>query len=119
MATQTTPETTEGGFLEQLWEQLGDRVTAFSEWGSRVLLRVFGSSNERFIRKLGYIRSGDPKVPATVIPGSLLAQVNALEPQMRALSDEELRQMTPKFRERFAKGETLDDLLPEAFAACL
>jgi preprotein translocase subunit SecA len=118
MATQTTPDTGEGGFLEQLWDQLGDRVSAFSEWASRVLLRVFGSSNERYIRKLGYIRSGDPRVPPTVIPGLLLARVNEFEPQMRALSDDELRQMTPKFRERFAKGETLEDLLPEAFAAC-
>jgi preprotein translocase subunit SecA len=118
MATQPTPDTGEGGFLEQLWDQLGDRITAFSEWVSRVLLRVFGSSNERYIRKLGYIRSNDPKVPPTVIPGSFLARVNELEPQMRALSDDDLRQMTPKFRERYAKGATLDDLLPEAFAAC-
>src|SRR5436305_1386735 len=76
MATQTTPETTEGGILEQLWDQLGDRVTAVSEWTSRALLRVFGSSNERYIRKLGYIRSGDPKLPHTIIPRSLLARVN-------------------------------------------
>ena len=37
---------------------------------------------------------------------------------MNALSDDELKGLTPKFRERLAKGETLDDLLPEAFAAC-
>ena len=37
---------------------------------------------------------------------------------MKALSDDELKGLTPKFRERLAKGETLDDLLPEAFAAC-
>src|SRR5262249_23513834 len=118
MATQTTPDTSEGGFLEQLWDALGDRVTAVSEWTSRVLLRVFGTSNAPYIRRLGYPPPGDPKVPPPVTPGSFLARVNELEPQMQALSDEELRQMTPKFRVRFARGETLDDLLPEAFAAC-
>src|SRR5206468_9319871 len=45
-------------------------------------------------------------------------QVNVLEPQMRALTDEEIKGLTPKFRERLANGERLDDLLPEAFAAC-
>ncbi len=44
-------------------------------------------------------------------------KVNALEPTMQAMSDEELRGITAKFRERYAAGETLDDLLPEAFAA--
>src|SRR5207244_1117101 len=56
--------------------------------------------------------------PYRVVPGSILDQVNQLEPQMRALSDDEIKGLTPKFRERLAKGETLDDLLPEAFAAC-
>ncbi|MCL2492378.1 MAG: preprotein translocase subunit SecA, partial [Coriobacteriia bacterium] len=44
-------------------------------------------------------------------------KINAIEPQMQALSDEELRGLTEKFRARFAAGETLDDLLVEAFAA--
>lgn len=44
--------------------------------------------------------------------------VNALEEQMVALSDEQLRGKTEAFRERLAKGETLDQLLPEAFAVC-
>src|SRR5262249_34876024 len=51
-------------------------------------------------------------------PGSLLAQVNDLEEKMRALSDEELKALTPALRQRLANGATLDDLLPEAFAAC-
>src|SRR5690606_6532320 len=46
-----------------------------------------------------------------------VAQINALEPEMEKLSDEELRGLTPKFKERLARGESLDDLLPEAFAA--
>ena len=48
----------------------------------------------------------------------IVAQVNALEPDMQALSDEELRGKTDEFRRRHADGESLDDLLPEAFAAC-
>src|SRR5205823_13563564 len=64
------------------------------------------------------IRSTDPRVPPTVVPGGLLARMNELEPRMQALSEEELRGLTPKFRERLKKGETLEDLLPEAFAAC-
>ncbi len=42
--------------------------------------------------------------------------INALEPQIKALSDEELRNKTGEFRERLDKGESLDSLLPEAFA---
>ena len=47
----------------------------------------------------------------------LVEQVNALEPDFEALSDEELRAKTDEFRQRIADGETVDDLLPEAFAA--
>ena len=45
-------------------------------------------------------------------------KVLALEPEMQKLSDEELKAKTAEFKERLAKGETLDDLLPEAFAVC-
>ena len=48
----------------------------------------------------------------------LANKVLALEPQMQKLTDEELRAKTDEFKERLAKGETLDDLLPEAFAVC-
>ncbi len=41
-----------------------------------------------------------------------------LEDQYRAMSDEELKAQTPAFKERLANGETLDDILPEAFAVC-
>ena len=44
-------------------------------------------------------------------------KINALEPEFQALSDEELAAKTQEFRERYAAGESLDDLLPEAFAA--
>ncbi|MBC7637654.1 MAG: preprotein translocase subunit SecA [Acetobacteraceae bacterium] len=61
---------------------------------------LFGSANDRALK--AYQR----RVP----------QINALEPAMQALSDEELRGKTEEFRTRFAGGATLDDLLPEAFA---
>jgi preprotein translocase subunit SecA len=100
------------------WEKLGDGLSAFSEGMGKFLMRLFGSSNERYVRNLGYIRATSAGATHTVIPNSLLAQVNELEEKMHALSDDELKALTPKYRERLAKGETLDDLLPEAFAAC-
>jgi preprotein translocase subunit SecA len=62
--------------------------------------RFFGSANERKLRPMF------KRVEA----------INALEPQFKAKSDEELRAMTPAFRARLEQGETLDQLLPEAFA---
>ena len=50
--------------------------------------------------------------------GGLKDKVLALEAEYGALSDEQLQAKTPEFKERLAKGETLDDILPEAFAAC-
>jgi preprotein translocase subunit SecA len=108
----------DSSFLENLWERVTDSFSSISENVGALLTRVFGSGNERYIRRLGYLRATSKDVQHTVVPGSLLAQVNALEDQMKALSDEELRGLTPKFRQRLANGETLEDLLPEAFAAC-
>ena len=65
------------------------------------LTKVFGSKNERELKKL------QPTVD----------QINALESEVKALSDDQLQQQTPKFKERLNNGESLDDLLPEAFAA--
>jgi len=65
-----------------------------------VFKKIFGSRNERLIKQ--YMQ----KVRA----------INALEPDMEKLSDAELRAKTDGFRERLANGETLDQLLPEAFA---
>jgi preprotein translocase subunit SecA len=109
---------TETSLDVSLWDKLGDGLSAFSDGVGKFLTRLFGASNERYVRRLGYIRASSAGSTHTVIPGSLLDQVNKLEESMRALSDDEIRALTPKFRERLAKGETLDDLLPEAFAAC-
>ena len=61
------------------------------------------------------LRAGEGKVLAKL--KTLTSAVNALEPEFQQLSDEELRNETALLRERFANGESLDDLLPEAFAA--
>ncbi len=113
MATDTSSSLDVG-----IWEKLGDGLTAFQENVSHFLTSMFGSSNARYVRKLGYIRPPRGKVEHTVIPGSLLARINSHEEHMRGLSDEQLREVTPPFRNRLAAGETLEDLLPEAFAAC-
>jgi preprotein translocase subunit SecA len=100
------------------WEKLGDRLSGLSDSVGRFLLRLFGSSNERYIRKLGYTAAKKPSDTPVIAPGSYLDLVNKLEDKMHGLSDAELAALTPAFRERLKKGETLDDLLPEAFAAC-
>ena len=46
----------------------------------------------------------------------IVEKINSLEPEIQKLSDEELRNKTAEFKDRLAKGETLDDILPEAFA---
>jgi len=61
---------------------------------------IFGSANERYVKSIGKI----------------VNQVNALEPQIQALSDEELQAQTDKFRAQLADGKTLEDIMPEAFA---
>ena len=48
----------------------------------------------------------------------LVKKVEALEEEYKNLTDAQLQAMTPEFQERYRNGETLDDLLPEAFAAC-
>ncbi len=61
---------------------------------------------------------GDPGEKAVDrIAQSLVPRINDLEPAMRARSDDELRSLTPHFQDRLARGESLDDLMPEAFAA--
>ena len=63
---------------------------------------MFGSSNERELKRI------QPRV----------ARINELEPTYQAMSDDDLRNQTVLFRKRLAAGETLDDLLEEAFAVC-
>jgi len=65
-----------------------------------ILGAIFGSQNERDIKSIKPI----------------VDKINSLEPSIQKLSDDELKAKTGEFRERLAKGETLDDILPEAFA---
>lgn len=65
-----------------------------------LLTKIFGTSNDRYLKKIKPI----------------VDHINALEPKMIALTDGELRQKTDEFKERLSRGETLDDILPEAFA---
>ena len=67
-----------------------------------LMQKVFGDLNSKEVKKLEKIAD----------------KVLALEPQMEGLTDEELRAKTGEFKERLKSGETLDDLLPEAFAVC-
>ncbi|MGN6150481.1 MAG: preprotein translocase subunit SecA [Lysobacteraceae bacterium] len=69
---------------------------------NRLLTSIFGSRNDRLVKQLG----------------GIVKKINALEPQMQALSDAELQAKTPEFRQRIENGEALDKLLPEAFAVC-
>jgi len=66
-----------------------------------ILKKVLGSKNQRELKKFW----------------PLVEQINDYEKQYQSLSDEELRAKTTEFRERLQNGQTLDDLLPEAFAA--
>jgi preprotein translocase subunit SecA len=61
---------------------------------------IFGSSNDRYVKSLRKI----------------VDQINAFEPMISAMTDEELRHQTTIFRQRLADGQDLDDILPEAFA---
>ncbi|NNF97717.1 MAG: preprotein translocase subunit SecA, partial [Halobacteria archaeon] len=67
---------------------------------AKLLRKIFGSRNERLVKGMH----------------KQVAQINALESEYEALTDEELRSKTQQFRERLAEGESLDELLPEAFA---
>jgi len=88
--------------LERIWEVIAGFFGALGTGFERAITSLFGSSNARYIKKL------HPRVAA----------INALEPKFRAMSDAELRGVTEVFRKRLEQGETLDDLLVEAFAAC-
>lgn len=67
---------------------------------SGLLKKIFGSRNDRLIKQYAVT----------------VKKINALEPQMVSLSDEALRDKTAEFKSRIANGETLDAILPEAFA---
>ncbi len=65
-----------------------------------IATKIFGSRNDRILRRLNKI----------------VVKINKLEPTFEALSDDELKAKTAEFRARLAQGETLESLIPEAFA---
>jgi preprotein translocase subunit SecA len=67
-----------------------------------ILTKVIGSKNERELKRIQ----------------PLVTVINEREPEMQTLADSELAAKTPEFRERLSRGESLDELLPEAFAVC-
>ncbi len=66
----------------------------------KIARKIFGSANDRFVKKLY----------------KTVNKINAMEPDFIKLSDEELKAKTDEYRTRLKNGETLDDILPEAFA---
>lgn len=67
-----------------------------------VLRKVFGTKHEREMKSIQPV----------------IDRINSLEPQMQALSDEQLKAKTPELQQRLKNGETVDQILPEAFAVC-
>ncbi len=68
----------------------------------KALTKVFGSKNDREVKALRKV----------------VDQINALESTVEPLSDMQLQEKTTEFKKRYTDGESLDDLLPEAFAVC-
>ena len=64
--------------------------------------KIFGTKNDRELKRMGKI----------------VAQINALDDQTKTLTDDQLKEKSQEFKQRYKDGETLDQLLPEAFAVC-
>ena len=88
--------------LSQIWDAVGDIFGGMSRALERSATSLFGSSNARYIKKLQ----------------PMVAAIAALEPKYQTMTDAELKEQTAKFRKRLSGGETLDDLLVEAYALC-
>jgi preprotein translocase subunit SecA len=89
-------------YLERVFEIIGDVFGGVARGVERTATSLFGSSNARYLRKL------DPIVQA----------INGRESTYEGMTDAELREQTDKFRTRLRAGETLDDLLIDAYAVC-
>jgi len=88
--------------LERIWEIVSGIGNAVLGRFERGITGLFGSANARFLKRL------QPNVES----------INALEAKYQGMTDEELRKETAEFRRRLDAGETLDDILVEAFAVC-
>ncbi len=99
----------------EILDKFSDAFNVVLGGTERFITRLFGSSNERRVRSIGFLR--DKQGNSTVVPGSILDRINLLEPDFEKLSDSELRETASKLRRRLADGQTMDDMLPDAFAA--
>lgn len=88
--------------LERIWEILGVVFGGLLGSVERGITAIFGSSNARQINRYS----------------EQVERINALEDKYAAFTDEQLREQTERFRQRLRDGETLDDLLEDAFAVC-
>ena len=88
--------------LERIWDLVSNFASAVGSWVERTITGLFGSSNARYLKRL------EAKIEA----------INSLEPRYEMMTDAELRAQTDEFKHRLSAGETLDDLLVEAFAVC-
>jgi preprotein translocase subunit SecA len=89
-------------FLEQLWDILGVLFGGLFGSFERAVTAIFGSANARTVARY------QKRVEA----------INELEPKYAAMSDDELRSQTDVLRKRLHGGETLDEILEDAFAVC-
>src|SRR3990172_2278302 len=96
-------------------DNLAEWFNAFTAAIERLITGIFGSSNERRVRKIGFLR--DKRGNDTIAPDSVLARIRDLEPAYENLSEGDLKDTASKLRARLADGETLEDVLPDAFAA--
>ncbi|MFM7930006.1 MAG: preprotein translocase subunit SecA, partial [Pirellula sp.] len=89
-------------FIEKLWEGTTNAVNGVLTGVDRGLTVLFGSANSRQLKRYG----------------ELARRVGELEPRMTALTDAELKEQTLALRQRLKDGQTIEDVLVEAFAAC-
>ncbi len=118
MATETKLEMS-------FFERIGEFFSGFVEGFTKLLGRLFGSNPDATVRGIGYIAPKKPDQPYVVVPGSVLAQINELEPQIQAMTDADFKEMSARFRKQLAECKTpeqkdrvMEEILPEAFAAC-
>jgi len=89
-------------FIEKIWEGTTNAVNGVLTGFDRGLTVLFGSANSRQLKRYG----------------ELARRAGELEPRMMALTDAELREQTDRFRQRIKDGQSIEDILVEAFAAC-
>ncbi len=99
-------------------DRIGDWFTVFTGWIERFITAVCSARPTAAVSANSALTGTNRRGTSKVIPGSILDRINSQEAEWQKLSDEELKQTATKFRKRLAAGETLDDLLVEAFAVC-